>query len=118
MTLEEIKAKFPPRQLENQMQFDAVMGEINQQQTKLNHPLIDLKREIVKKRELLNIEKQAINQRISALSVEYQDTEAKQKEINRALHDLKHEWIVTNPREIFVREQAEELAKRTRSNNH
>lgn len=105
MTLEEIMAQFQPRLLDNQMQFDAIMGEINHEQTILNHPLIDRKREIVKQRELLNIEKQAINQRLSALSVEYQDIEAKQKEINRKLHGLKHGWIVTNPREMFVRKQ-------------
>ena len=103
MTVEEIKAKHQPRQLENQVEFDAIMSDINQQQGELNRPLIDRKMEIVKQRELLNIQKQAINQQLSALSAEYQDIEAKAKAINRPLHDLKHEWITLNPRERFIK---------------
>ena len=78
MTVEEIKAKHQPRQLENQVEFDAIMSDINQQQGELNRPLIDRKMEIVKQRELLNIQKQAINQQLSAWSAEYQDIEARQ----------------------------------------
>ena len=66
MTVEEIKAKHQPRKLYNQVEFDAIMSDINQQQGELNRPLIDRKMEIVKQRELLNIQKQAINQQLSA----------------------------------------------------
>ena len=103
MTVQEFKAKYQPRQLENQAQFDAIMSDINQQQGELNRPFIDRKMEIVKQRELLNIQKQAINQQLSALSAEYQDIEVKKKDINRQLHDLKHEWITLNPRERFIK---------------
>ena len=41
MTVEEIKAKHQPRQLENQVEFEAIMSDINQQQGELNRPLID-----------------------------------------------------------------------------
>ena len=105
MTVQEFKAKYQPRQLENQAQFDAIMSDINQQQGELNRPFIDRKMEIVKQRELLNIQKQAINQQLSALSAEYQDIEVKKKDINRQLHDLKHEWISLNPRERFIKSQ-------------
>lgn len=101
MNQEDLMAKYQPRQLENQVEFDAIMSDINQQQGELNRPLIDRKMEIVKQRELLNIQKQAINQQLSALSAEYQDIEA--KAINRPLHDLKHEWITLNPRERFIK---------------
>ena len=103
MTVEEIKAKHQPRQLENQVEFDAIMSDINQQQGELNRPLIDRKKKIVKQRELLKIQKHAINQQLSALSAEYQDIEVKAKAINRPLHDLKHEWITLNPRERFIK---------------
>ena len=103
MNFEEIKAKYQPRQLENQVEFDAIMSEINQEQGELNHPFIDRKMEIMKQRELLNIQKQAINQQLSALSVEYQEIEAKAKAINRPFHDLKHEFITLNPRERFIK---------------
>ena len=103
MTVEEIKAKYQPRQLENQVEFDSIMSAINQEQGELNRPFVDKKIEIVKQRELLNIQKQGINQQLHALSVQYQDIEAKAKAINRHLHDLKHEWIQMNPRERFIK---------------
>lgn len=103
MNFEKIKAKYQPRQLENQVEFDAIMSAINQEQGELNRPFIDRKMEIAKQRELLNIQKQAINQQLSALSVEYQDIEAKAKAINRPFHDLKHEFITLNPRERFIK---------------
>ena len=103
MNFEEIKAKYQPRQLENQVEFDAIMSAINQEQGEFNRPFIDRKMEIAKQRELLNIQKQAINQQLSALSVEYQEIEAKAKAINRPFHDLKHEFITLNPRERFIK---------------
>lgn len=103
MNFEEIKAKYQPRQLENQVEFDAIMSAINQEQGELNRPFIDRKIEITKQRELLNIQKQAINQQLSALSVEYQEIEAKAKAINRPFHDLKHDFITLNPRERFIK---------------
>ena len=107
MNFEKIKAKYQPRQLENQVEFDAIMSAINQEQGELNRPFIDRKMEIMKQRELLNIQKQAINQQLSALSVEYQEIEAKAKAINRPFHDLKHEFITLNPRERFIRPKEE-----------
>jgi hypothetical protein len=103
MTNEEIMAKYQPRQLENQMQFEEIMHRMNQEQGELNRPLIDRKMEIIKQRELLNIQKQAINQQLSSLSAEYQDIEAKAKAINRPFHDIKHEFCMLNPRERFAK---------------
>ena len=47
MTVEEIKAKHQPRQLENQVEFEAIMSDINQQQGELNRPLIDREKAII-----------------------------------------------------------------------
>lgn len=69
MNQEELMAKYQPRQLENQVEFETIMSEMNNEQSLLNHPYIDRKMEIVKKRNLLNIQKQAIYQQISALSL-------------------------------------------------
>lgn len=88
----------PPHKIGSQAEFDGYMRELNEQQTKFNHPHIDRKMQIVKQRELLKIQKQSINQQLSALSAEYQDIEMRQKEINRTFHDLKHEMIVMNPK--------------------
>ena len=103
MTQEEIMAKYQPRQLEKQVEFEQVMQQMNQDQALENHPYIDRIMEIQKQRELLNIQKQAIQQQLSALGAEQKDLEAKQKVINRAYHNVKHEWHMLNPRERFIR---------------
>ena len=103
MNEKDIKAKYQPREVDSQVEFETIMQEMNNEQSLLNHPYIDRKAWIVKQRELLNIQKHAINQQLSALSLEYQDIEAKQKEINRAFHAVKHEFIVMNPRERFIK---------------
>lgn len=103
MIQDEIKAKYQPREVDSQTEFETIMQAMNHEQELRNHPYIDRKAWIVKSRELLNIQKQAINQQLSALSLEYQDIEAKQKEINRAFHAVKHEFIVMNPRERFIK---------------
>lgn len=107
MTVQEIKAKYQPRQLENQVEFEQIMSDINQMQAELNRPLIDQRIELVRQRELLNVQKQAINQQLSVLSYKFQDIEASAKAINRPLHDLKHEWITMNPRERFIKPKEE-----------
>ena len=103
MNQEELMAKYQPRQLENQVEFETIMSEMNNEQSLLNHPYIDRKREIVKQRELLKIQINSVKTQLSALSAEYQDIEAKQKEINRAYHAVKNEFIVLNPRERFIK---------------
>jgi len=103
MNFDEIKAKYQPRQLDNQIQFEEIMRAMNQEQAELNRPLIDRKMEIQKQRELINIQKQALNQQLSALSIEYRDIEAQAKAINRPFHDLKHEFCELNPRERFMK---------------
>ena len=103
MNQEELMAKYQPRQLENQVEFETIMSEMNNEQSLLNHPYIDRKMEIIKKRELLMIQLNSVKSQLAALSVEYQDIEAKQKEINRAYHAVKHEFILLNPRERFIK---------------
>ena len=103
MNQEELMAKYQPRQLENQVEFETIMSEMNNEQSLLNHPYIDRKMEIIKKRELLMIQLNSVKSQLSALSAEYQDIEIKMKEINRAYHAVKHEFIVLNPRERFIK---------------
>jgi len=103
MNQEELMAKYQPRQLENQVEFETIMSEMNNEQSLLNHPYIDRKMEIIKKRELLMIQLNSVKSQLSALSAEYQDIEIKMKEINRAYHAVKHEFIALNPRERFIK---------------
>lgn len=103
MTQEEIRARFAARKVENQMEFDRLMAEINDEQARCNHPYLDREMELLKKRELLMQQKSAINIQLNAINVERVDLEQKRKDINRVFHDVKHELIMLNPREQYAK---------------
>lgn len=105
MSTEEVRTKYQPRPLENQMQFEEIMRRMNQDQAELNRPLIDRRNEIQRQRELIKIQKQALNQQLSALSIEYREIEAARKAINRPYHDVKNEFCELNPRERFIKNE-------------
>ena len=105
MNEKEIRAKYEARKCETQMEFDRLMSEMNTEQTHLNHPHLDRERELAKQREMLETQKQEINIQLNAIKVERLELEQKRKDINRVFHDLKHELIMLNPREQYVKNE-------------
>ena len=105
MNEKEIRAKYEARKCETQMEFDRLMSEMNTEQTHMNHPYLDRERELAKQREMLETQKQAINIQLNAIKVERLELEQKRKDINRVFHDLKHELIMLNPREQYVKNE-------------
>lgn len=103
MNLKEIKAKYQPRQLDNQCEFDRMMSTMNNEQTELNHPLIDRERELTRQREMLMTQKSAINIQLNQIKMERLSVEQERKDINRTFHELKHQLIMLNPRENYVK---------------
>jgi hypothetical protein len=103
MNEKEIRAKYEAQVCATQMEFDRLMSEMNTEQTHLNHPYLDRERELVKHRELLETQKQAINIQLNQIKVERLELEQKRKEINRVFHDLKHDLIMLNPRENYAK---------------
>lgn len=57
MNEQEIRAKYQIRPLDTQIEFDRIMHEINEDQTRLNHPYLDRERELIKQRDLLLTQK-------------------------------------------------------------
>ena len=106
MNEKEIRAKYQAQVCATQMEFDRLMSEMNTEQTHLNHPYLDRERELAKQREMLETQKQAINIQLNAIKVERLELEQKRKDINRVFHDLKHDLIMLNPRENFMRKEA------------
>ena len=103
MNKEEIIEKYSGHICATQIEFDRIMSEMNQEQTQLNHPYLDRDRELVKQREMLMTQKQAINIQLNQIKIERVGIEQKRKEINRVFHDLKHELIMLNPREQYAK---------------
>ena len=110
MNEKEIRAKYEARKCENQMEFDRLMSEMNNEKTHLNHPYLDRDREIAQQRENIRIQMQALKTQDAALKtqdaalkIERMELEQKRKDINRVFHDLKHELIMLNPRENYAK---------------
>ena len=103
MNKEEIIEKYSGHICATQIEFDRIMSEMNQEQTQLNHPYLYRDRELVKQREMLMTQKQAINIQLNQIKIERVGIEQKRKEINRVFHDLKHELIMLNPREQYAK---------------
>ena len=74
------------------------MNQLNEDQRAVNHPYLDRLREINKQRTLIYTQMNALRQQCNALKVEAIDIEQKQKDINRAYHNIKHEMITLNPK--------------------
>ena len=102
MDFEDLKAKFQPRQLDSQIEFDDVMSEMNMEQSRMVHPLIDKEIELIKKQSRLQEQISEMKIEIGVIKRAKLDVESRKKEINRAFHELKHELIKLNPRERFV----------------
>ena len=102
MDLEDLKAKFQPRQLDSQIEFDDVMSEMNVEQSRMVHPLIDKDIELIKKQSRLQEQISEMKIEIEVIKRAKLDVESQKKEINRAYHELKHELIKLNPRAKFV----------------
>lgn len=111
MNEQEIRAKYQIRPLDNQIEFDRMMHELNDDQTKQNHPYLDRERELIKQRDMLMTQKKAIDIQMQQIHIERMDIEQKRKDINRVFHDIKHELIMANPRERFAKLKEESLER-------
>ena len=106
MNEQEIKTKFAARKCETQEEFDRLMNEINTAQTHTNHPYLDKAREIAMQREEIRLKISALYQQDSELKIARLALDKKLKDNNRLFHDLKHELIMLNPKEQYVKADA------------
>ncbi len=88
---------YPPRKCNSQIEFDELMHNVNDLQTKTNHPYLDRLREINKQKTLIKVQIDGLHQQLSALKVEALDIEQRRKDSNRVFHDWKHTLIEMNP---------------------
>lgn len=102
MKIEELKKQFQPRQLGSHIEFKKVMSEINHEQSRMLHPYIDREIELIKKQSHLQEQISELKIEIEVVKRNRLDMESSKKEINRACYELKHAYLVLNPKEIFM----------------
>ena len=103
----EIRAKYPPHEVETQVEFDKVMEQINFGQRQLVQPFAEKELELLNQRTLLKQQMTAIRIQIDAIDMQKRTVVAQHKEINRVFHEIKHEFIMLNPKEKFINPEKE-----------
>ena len=100
----DVLKNYPPQEFETQIEFEKVMAELNDEQTKLNHPLINREVELDKRTANIEMQIQAMKIQLNAIRIEKKDLLLERKEINRQFHEVKHQLIQLNPKEKFVKQ--------------
>ena len=81
------------------------MKKLNNEQTLVNHPWIDAKKEVEKKKALVKIQLSSLHSQLQALRAEWLEIDQQQKDFNRICHDIKHEMIELNPKGGWDKEE-------------
>lgn len=103
----EIRAKYPPHEVETQVEFDEVMERINFDQRQLVQPFAEKELELLNQRTLLKQQMTAIRIQIDAIDMQKRTVVAQHKDINRVFHEIKREFIMLNPKEKFINPEKE-----------
>ena len=101
----DVLKNYPPHEVKNQIEFEKIMIELNDEQTKLNHPFINREIELNKKTANIEMQMQALKIQLNGIRVEKNDLMLERKEINRQFHEVKHQFIQLNPKEKFVKQE-------------
>lgn len=96
MTVQEIREKYPPRKCESQAEFDDFMCLLYADRESVNNPINDEKMAIERKATMLQTQINLLKAQKSTLNGERLEIEARQKEINRAFHDIKVKMFQLN----------------------
>lgn len=93
--------------METQIEFDKVMEQINFDQRQLVQPFAEKELELLNQRTLLQQQMNAIRIQIDAIDMQKRTVVAQHKDINRVFHEIKHEFIMLNPKEKFINPEKE-----------
>ena len=104
MNEQELRTKWAPRVLESQIEFDRVMNDINNEQTMMCGPLLDRQRELNIQQMMLENQRRELGIKMDELKIECHKIEGERKALCRAYHEIKHGFIVLNPKERFAKE--------------
>lgn len=102
-----MRTKWAPRVLESQIEFDRVMNDINNEQTMMCGPLLDRQRELNIQQMMLENQRRELGIKMDELKIECHKIEGERKALCMAYHEIKHGFIVLNPKERFAKKDRE-----------
>lgn len=106
--IQELRVKFAPRECESQIEFERLMAELQDANAQAAHPHLDTIASYNKELLLMDMELHELHAKMDQLKVKRMYVEKDLKETNRFFHDLKHQLVMLNPREKFVKQENEQ----------
>ena len=104
--LELLREKYPPRKVENQMEFERIMQELKDDKESMKQPLIDLNIRLKRRFNELELQRIDLRMEMERIRNERLDNEKGIQEINSKYRELRNEFCKRNPREDFIREES------------
>ena len=104
--LELLRGKYPPRKVENQMEFERIMQMMKDDKESMKQPLLE--KDLILKKRLNELELQRLDLRMEEERIrnERLDNEKEIQEINSKYRELRNDFCKLNPREDFIREES------------
>ena len=103
MELAELQNRFAPKECETQIEFERLMSELQEENTKKVTPYRD--KINAYNYDLLIADKKLheLHAQIDKIKLAKMEAEQDAKDINRIFHNIKHQLIMANPREKFIK---------------
>ena len=108
---QEIREMFTPKEFETQTQFEDYMIALNQKQHEITKPYRDRMQQIQMQIDMLEAQRIQIAAQKNAAGQEMHLLDHSRHDINEFFHELKHETILLNPRDKFVKPNEDEESK-------
>ena len=103
MELTELQKRFAPKECETQIEFERLMSELQEENTKKITPYNDRINAINHDLLLADKKLHELHAHMDKMRLERMEVEQDAKDINRIFHQLKHQLIMRNPREKFIK---------------
>lgn len=94
-----IRAKFAPKKVATQQEYDSWMEDVNHDQAAYNRPLNKTKEDILRKICELKIQRLSVDRKLAEASLDYSDNESLMRFANGIYHELKHEMAMLNSKQ-------------------
>ena len=100
ITFEEMRAKYPPRKVENQREFDTVMNQMREAQNGLMRPLRDTSEQLNERRHEIGRQLAELNMELSSINRQRETLREEYRNLGTIFYGLKKEMIRMNPKSV------------------
>ena len=103
--LELLREKYPPRKVENQMEFERIMTEMKEEKESMKQPLLELDIRLKRHLNALELQRLDLRMEMERIQSERLNNEKEIQDVNFYFRELRNEFCKLNPREDFIRKE-------------